>query len=309
MTRPSAGKISVAILTPGVTSRPDDVLRTLTVRPSEAIAEVFGVGKPADFPDGMRVVEPDAPGPAGAKTAAIRESRTELALLLAADTLMTPATAERLMADLDRHADCVAVSAWPRREAGWRFAFAWRFPSARRELIPPAWGRRVALPGGAVQTDWVPMGCALVRREAALRVGPWPSGYHFGLEDAVWAWRAKTMGWATRLVGDALAYRLPIRKGGRLSREIRLAYEDSFNRMLEEINGPWSGRHLRARLFRHRLTYAARWLAATLFAGRHSGLNELADDVRWVLDWYAEGRPPAPLAPGAEYLERWDELR
>lgn len=314
--RKPAPDVSVAILSPGVAPRVEDALLALRQwGPRARVREVFGVGAAEDFPEGLRVVTPQRMTPAGAKTAALREARGEFALLLAADTLLDAESLGRLAAGLEARPDHVALVAWSCREAGWAMPWRRAYPGLWRETVPFSMMRTMRRLSAeepewtADRCSWMRLNCALLRREAALDVGPWAEGYRFGFEDAEWIRRALDKGLRVQFAAKVFAYALAPKRFRGLEPQIVRAYEESRDRLVEAFEGP-----RRAAAYRRvrRACLAARALGlnilSALFLGRHPPLRSALEENRWTREWHSQGRPHVPLPPRAERYVRWEHL-
>jgi len=195
-------------------------------------------------------------------------------------------------------------------------------PSLARELAfsPAVWIRWQALcnrlsAGHACDSrrmDWLATSCSMVRRSAALEVGPWDEGYRFEFDDADWCYRARELGWGVRLSGDAVAHQLaPYQMTEGVSREALLGFEHSLNRLIERFKSPRAASvHRAARRLRWRLTRLLALAASVLLLRRHRRVNARARAARWLLDWYRAGRPAVDAPPLIEcetddWLDLW----
>ena len=312
--------VSVAILNSAVHERVEHVLRALTVRPSNVILEVLGVGDVAPFPDWVRKVPAPADDRSTAKNAAVRAAKGDLVLLLSADTVTPPAAVEALTEVMESHPSCALVSARLVYESG-RLRFSGRpFPLLSRELflntslwikwrIARRWLCRRS-DKAAYEVDWAPVLCAMVRRAAALDIGPWPQDYRFQFDDAAWCHAARAQGWDVRVTAEAFAHELaPFRRYGYCTREELQAFEDSLSRIIRHVKTPRVGAfHLRARRTRLRLARLGMRLLSALTLGRHESINYKARAAGWVLDWYRAGCPRVALPPTAECEINWHGL-
>lgn len=308
--------VSVALLAPGVSPRLEDVLRGLRARPSGRLREVFGVGEASRFPAGLRVAAPASPTPAAAKNAALRAAETPYVLLLSADTVLTLDVVERLAAGLDARPDLIALAALPCHESGWAMPWLFRYPTVRSELagsLAPLRGRAFPSPkkrrGEAGATWWFRLEAALVRRDPALDLPPWPEALRFGFEDAVWLRRAREAGRPAEIAEEAFAYCFAPKQVGPVPREVRLAWEASRARLIETL---WPPAAARRRLGLRRLALALRAaltrLLSALYFGRNRKLRRLARETAWAGKWHDAGRPTVRPAPGVERRVWWEGL-
>lgn len=308
--------VSVALVETGVSPRVDDVLRCLCGRASDRRGAVFGVGRPEVFPAGMRVVAPEAPTPAAAKNAALRAAGTPYVLLLAADTVVTPDVVETLARGLDSRPRLLVLAAWPCHEMGWVMPWLFRYPSLLAEVFgalnplprrhgPPRRGRREDVG----RTWWFRLEAALVRREAALGLPPWPEGFRFGFEDAVWLRRAHEAGWRAEFGDEAFAYAFAPKRLGPVPGDIRLAWEASRARLIETLEAPREARlHLGIRRVRLALRAWKAGVLSALLPSLFRGPRSLARQTKWARRWSHAGRPPVEPAPGAERHVWWEDL-
>jgi cellulose synthase/poly-beta-1,6-N-acetylglucosamine synthase-like glycosyltransferase len=312
-----APTVSVAVLNVGLHERIEHLLRVLNVRPIARVREIAGVGDVSPFPETMRTWSLETQDRATAKNAALRKTSGDFVLLLAGDTVVPPATVETLAATLAEHPQCALVSARLLLESGRLRAWDRRFPRLGRELTlhTGLWIRslrlRYMLRGKATSStypvEWAPSLCAMVRREAFEQIGPWPEGYRFDFDDAAWCHRARERGWEIRAAREAFAHQLaPLRYLEDNPKEVVQGFEESLTRLIAEIKpGRSAAFHRSARRFRLRLARLGCLMAASCLLRRHESMNYRADATKWLLDWYAAGRPHVELTPTIEREFYW----
>ena len=156
---------------------------------------------------GARVLDSPGRGFAAAVNHGIRAARNELVLLLNSDAFVEPETARRLAGAIAADARLGLCAAALVREDGSR---------ARTfgPLLTLNYAIRVslALPtpsprerGGVQEVDFVPLACALARREALLEVGGLDERYRFYFEDHDLCWRLAEHGWKVAVCWEAVA--------------------------------------------------------------------------------------------------------
>ena len=313
-------RVSVAILNVAVHERVEHVLRVLSVRPSPPIAEVLGVGDVSPFPNSVRRIPASVASRAEAVNIAVEAASAEFVLLLSADTIVPPATVEALAKALSEDPRCAVAGARLLRESGRLRPSRGRYPRLRRDLLLSAsvWRRwcrlrarlRLRDESPSREVDWVPSVCAMVRRDAVIRVGPWPEGFRFDLADAVWCHRAQRQGWRVRFAPRHVAFHLaPFLWTDEHPRDVLLAYEHSWNQLLDAVKSPVAAL-LHRWVRRGRL--GMKWLGyatmAWLLRRRDMPSESHAREAAQVLHWYHRGRPDAPLRPTAENEVYWYDL-
>ncbi|HRU04366.1 MAG TPA: hypothetical protein P5137_01165 [Candidatus Brocadiia bacterium] len=272
--------VSVALLAPGPCPQAAETLRVLRSRPLPRVAGVFGVGPAAAFESGLSV-RPCAPSLASAKNTALAAAATDYVLLLAPGVVVAPCVVEDLASQMDQDPRLAATAVFPLTEGGAPLPIELRPPSLRRAALgtppPRRPNPRLAL--------WLPMDCALVRREAALEIGPWPLDGAFRFDDARWSLAARRRGWRLSLRVDLAAYLLSDRPPMDATRKRRLRWEAAHDLWLRDALGPARAGRLRlARRVRLALAAFALRLAARVLGSTRGPLAQRARLAAWSLE-------------------------
>ena len=192
-----------------------------------------------EFPP-VRVIETGMNlGFARACNIGIRESRSELILLLNSDTLVRAGAIDHLVADLRSHPD--AAIAGPRLVDGaGRIELSWgRMIAPFTELVQKGLGRLNARGSRIVTTlvereahrarvvDWVSGACLLVRRRDAEAAGLLDERYFMYLEDVDFCAAVRARGLAVRFCPDAEIVHLRGRSRASIPSATERAYRQS----------------------------------------------------------------------------------
>lgn len=279
MTANPLPSVSVALLAPTPCPQVAETLRVLRARPSPRVAHVFGVGPAAAFESGLPVV-PCAPSLASARNTALASATSDYVLLLAPGIVVAPSAVEALASSMDQDSSLAAAAIFPRTEGGAPLPIELRTPSLRRAALgtpPPRWpDPRLAL--------WMPMDCALVRRQTALDIGPWPRDGAFRFDDARWCLAARRRGSRLSLRVDLAAYLVSASPAMAVTRERLLRWEAAHDQWLRDALGPAGARRLRlARRVRLAAAAFGLRLAAKALGSTQGPLAQRARSAAWSL--------------------------
>ena len=220
---------------------------------------------------GARVLDSPGQGFAAAVNHGIRAARNELVLLLNTDAFVERETVQRLASTLDADPRLALCGAALVREDG-----------SRARTFGPlltlnyAISLSLALPtpsprehGGVQEVGFVPLACALARREAVLEVGGLDERYRFYFEDHDLCWRLGERGWKIAVCWDAVATHV---EGG----SSRALDPPSWFPQFHESRL----RYLRKRYPRGWLLYTVAWIPSALV---RSGLWLARRNPRWAV--------------------------
>ncbi len=201
-------------------------------------------------------------GFARANNLGVRESASELILLLNRDTLVPPGAIDRLVADLEAHPE--AAIAGPRivdGEGRTELSFGRMMGplnELRQKLLVQLHARGIWPVATLVEQrtrragapDWVSGACLLVRRADAEAAGLLDEGYFLYAEDVDFCAAVRAHGRTVRFVPDAQIVHLRGRSGASAPRATERAYRESQLRFYEKHHprwAPWLRGYLRVR--------------------------------------------------------------
>jgi GT2 family glycosyltransferase len=153
-------------------------------------------------PEAAVVASPENRGFAAGVNALMARSSAPWLLVLNSDAWPADGAIGTLVAALEQHPLVGLVG--PRLESpdGELEASAYRFPSVR--VAARAALLRDPHPTAATDVDWLVGACWLVRREAALDVGPLDESLFMYGEDVAWCWAMHAHGWRVRYEPSAV---------------------------------------------------------------------------------------------------------